>query len=376
MPAPDSPPPNAAPKRALFIVITDYPGGAERVTFSLAAELALRRGWQVEVKIVCSQLADSFSKRLLPPNVRILYGPFPSWYLSFPVLPFRLFFRRYDLVFTSHIYTNALLSLMRRLGLLAVGRLIVRESMSLFDRFSGLKARRFPWLYRAYGEEDLIIAQTDYMADHVRPWLPVRSRAHLHTLSNPTNFKAIEEAAAEPLEQALGERLEGRNNVLFCGRLVDFKRPQAALGAFHIALANDPTAQLIFLGDGSLESNLRQQTEDLGLTDRVIFLGFRSNPYPVMAACRYGLVTSRNEGFPNVVVEMMACGMRKIIVTPCAGDLDQLPGVTVTHTFDEHAIARALQAGHDGSENCAEIYRSFAATRSVSVYLDAILRMA
>jgi glycosyltransferase involved in cell wall biosynthesis len=376
VPAADSPPRNAASsRRALFIVITDYPGGAERVTFSLAAELALRPGWQVEVKIVCSQLADSFSKRVLPSAVRVSYGPASNWFVAFPLLPFRLMFQRYDLVFTTHVYTNALLSLLRRMRIARSRRLVLRESMSLFDRFSGLKAQRFAWLYRAYGGEDLLIAQTGYMADHVRPWLPPAAAIHLHALPNPVNAEAIESAAAEPLEPALQERLAGRINVLFCGRLVDFKRPGVALEAFHLAMSGDPTAQLVFLGDGPLEAQVRRQAAEAGLAERVLFLGFRSNPYPVMRACQYGLVTSANEGFPNIVVEMMACGMRKVVMTPCAGDLDQLPGVTVTRTFEEQEIAQSLRAAVEG-ENCSELYRRFASTRSVAAYLDAVLRLA
>jgi glycosyltransferase involved in cell wall biosynthesis len=372
--AADDPPPNAASaRRALFVVITDYPGGAERVTFSLAAELATRPGWQVEVKIVCSQLPDSFSKRLLPSAVRVSYGPARNWFIAFPLLPFRMIFRRYDLVFTTHVYTNALASLLRRWGLIRVSRLVLRESMSLFDRFSGLKARRFPWLYRAYGAEDLIVAQTGYMADHVRPWLPPRSRAHLQALPNPVNAREIESAAAEPLEPALRERLEGHRNVLFCGRLVDFKRPEAALAAFRVALAEDPAAQLIFLGSGPLEKKLRQQATDSGLGDRTIFLGFRSNPYPVMAACQYGLVTSSQEGFPNVVLDMMACGMRTIIMTPCAGDLDRLHGVTITRTHDVQDVADSLKAAVTSDEVHSDEYRAIARSRSVASYLDEVL---
>src|SRR3954454_14043865 len=98
----DNGPPNAiSAKRALFIVITDYPGGSERVSFGLASELARRPGWDVEVKIVCARLADSFSRHALPPNVRVSYGPVQNWFLAFPLLPFRLIFRRYDLVFTT-----------------------------------------------------------------------------------------------------------------------------------------------------------------------------------------------------------------------------------------------------------------------------------
>jgi glycosyltransferase involved in cell wall biosynthesis len=361
------------PKRALFVVITDYPGGAERVTFSLAAELARRPGWQVEVKIVCSQLLDSFSKRMLPPEVRVSYGPSSNWYLAFPFLPFRLMFRRYGLVFTTHVYTNALASLLRRTRLMRTKRLVLRESMSLFDRFSGIKARRFPLLYRAYGGEDLVIAQTGYMADHVRPWLPEASAKRLCALPNPVNGAAIQSAAREPLEPALYAQLEAGRNVLFCGRLVDFKRPGAALEAFRIATADRPDTRLVFLGDGPLEAQVRQNAAEAGIAERVLFLGFRSNPYPVMAACQYGLLTSANEGFPNVVIEMMACGMRNIVMTPCAGDLDSLAGVTITRSFDIPDIADALRAAIGSDADHGDLYRHAVASRSISAYLDQLV---
>src|SRR5205823_1175856 len=143
-----------------------------------------------------------------------------------------------------------------------------------------------------YGGEDLLIAQTGYMADHVRPWLPPRSAAHLHVLANPVSTKTIESAAAQPLEPALRQRLDGHRNVLFCGRLIDCKQPQIALEAFRIALSDDGSAQLVFIGAGPLEAGLRKQATDAGLADRVHFLGFRSDPFAIMAACQYGLVTS------------------------------------------------------------------------------------
>src|SRR3954454_4780877 len=320
--------------RALFIVITDYPGGAERVTFNLAAELASRPDWQVEVQIVSSKLADSFSESVLPSAVRTSYGPSRNWSLSFLLLPLRLIFRRYDLVFTTHVHTNALLSLLRRSKLIHVGRLVLRESTSVFDRFSGLKARRFKWLYQAYGGEDLVVAQTSYMAQHVGPRLPPASRAHLEVLPNPVNASAITLAASLPLDPGLDGQLQGRRNVLFCGRLIDVKRPDLAIEAFRIAAAEAPDLQLVFLGQGPLEETLRRHVAKAGLAGRVLFLGNRSNPYPVMTSCSYGLVTSEREGFPNVIVEMMACGVRKVVTTPCAGDLHLLKDVAVTETHE------------------------------------------
>jgi glycosyltransferase involved in cell wall biosynthesis len=253
--------------------------------------------------------------------------------------------------------------------------MVLRESMSLFDRFKGLKARRFPFLYKAYGGEDLILAQTGYMAEHVLPSLPLRSQSKLRTLPNPVDYARIQTAAAESLEPELAGRLGGRANVLFCGRLVDFKRPAVALEAFRIATADQADSQLVFLGAGPLEQELRQLVDGAGMSDRVLFLGNRSNPYPVMRSCRYGIVTSANEGFPNVAVEMMACGMRRIVMTPCAGDLDQLTGVTVTRTFETTEIAKALRSAIESEQDCGTTYRKVAAARSVSAYLDALLSL-
>lgn len=359
-------------KRALFILITDYPGGAERIATSLALELSSRPGWKVEVVVACRRRHDTFINRL-PPEIRVRYGPWHSWFLSVPLLPFRIAFRRYDLVFTTHVYVNAIVSALRRARLIRISRLIMRESMSLFDRFSGVKTRLFGALYRCYGGEDLLIAQTGYMADHVRPRLPAASARRLEVLPNPVNLSEIERGAAEPLEDELRDRLKGGPNILFCGRLVDFKRPEAALEVFRQVANHDQAARLVFMGAGALEADLRIEAKRHGLAERVLFLGYRADPHAVMAACQYGLLTSANEGFPNGVLEMMASGMRKIVITPCAGDLDSLTGVTVTRTHAVTEIAAELRNAMHSGEDRSALYRSVAATRSIGAYLDRVL---
>ena len=372
----DEPPPNAAKaKRALFIVITDYPGGAERVTFSLAAELATRSGWEVEVKIVCSKLTDSFSERVLPPSVRVSYGPAQNWFLAFPLLPFRLMFRRYDLVFTTHVYTNALLSLLRRMRLVRTGRLVLRESTSPFDRFSGARASRFRFLYRAYGEEDLIIAQTGYMAEHVEAVVTRSVGSAARCAAESRQHENDRVRRGQPLEPTLRQCLEGHRNVLFCGRLIDCKQPQIAL-----QLSESPLKMTNWRSWYSWEPDRsravygsRRPKRGLPIVSSSSAFGrTRSRSWPPASM---GLSPRSTKDFPNVVVEMMACEMHKIIVTPCAGDLEKLPAVTVTHAFGGEEIAEALKAAVDG-ENCSEVYRDFAATRSVSAYLDAVLRLA
>jgi glycosyltransferase involved in cell wall biosynthesis len=321
-------------------------------------------------------LPDSFSTRVLPSDVRVSYGPARNWFLAFLVFPFRLLFRRYDFVFSTFIYTNALLSLLRRFRLAKIGTLILRESTSIFDRVKAGKRRLAGQLYRQYGGEDLLIAQTTYMAEHVRPWLPRQSAGRLRVLPNPVNAAAIERDALAPLESDLSSRLDNHLNVLFCGRLIPIKRPEIALEAFRLAAEDNEELQLVYLGGGPLEPDVKAGAVKAGLADRVIFLGARTNPFPVIARCHYGLVTSSKEGFPNAVLEMMACGLRKIFVTPCAGDLDMLEGVEVTGSFDPQEIGNALRQAIATGENFRETYRACARSRSVGAYLDELLDVA
>ena len=363
----------AASKRALFVVLTDYPGGAERVAFTAAAELASRPGWAVEVIVACSAAEPSFSREALPDGIRVRYGLFGKPQLAFPLLPFRLLFRRYDFVCTTHIYTNALVSMMRRAGFIRIGRLAMRESTSLFDRVRGLKAKMFELLYRGYGGEDVLVAQTGYMADHVRPWLRAKSATMLRVLPNPVDVGTIRRAMAETLEPKLRQRLSTRRNILFCGRLIDSKRPDLALEAFHLLTEQEEGVQLVFMGAGPLEPDVREQAGRLGLAGEVLFLGRRANPYPVMAACQYGLLTSANEGFPNVILEMMACGMKGIVLTPCAGDLGTLMGVKVTETHAASEIAAALRAALRSDEDVSEPHRATLEPRSARQFVDRLL---
>jgi glycosyltransferase involved in cell wall biosynthesis len=365
--------PKTVSKRALFVVLTDYPGGAERVVFSAAAELASRADWAVEVMVACSAAEHSFTRQALPASIRVRYGPFRKPFLAVPLLSFRLLLRRYDFVCTTHIYTNALVSMMRRSVLVRIGRLAMRESMSLFDRFHGSKAKMFELLYRGYGGEDVLIAQTGYMADHVRGRVPAKSAAKLRVSPNPVDLSAIRRAKQDQLEPDLRERLSNKRNILFCGRFVDFKRPGLALEVFRLLKEHVDGVQLVFMGAGPLEPGVREEAARLGLAQDVLFLGQRTNPYPVMAACQYGLLTSANEGFPNVILEMMACGMKGIVLTPCAGDLDTLAGVLVTETDDAPELAEALRRTMRSGADLSALYRTTLESRSVPRFVDRLL---
>lgn len=361
-------------QRALFVILSDQGGGAERVTLSLARHLSEQPGWSVDVRVVCAEIKPSFATREAGPKVRVIYGRSRAERFSWAEFVRYLLRSRYDLVFSTNVHVNAVLSLLRRLRLVEVQRLVSRESTVILDRNDLASSRWiFRLLYRLYGGQDVIIAQTTHMAERVRSWLRPRAGHMVRVVPNPVDAQSVAVAAGESLSTEQAVLLDGKINILFCGRLIPIKRPERALEAFEMAERSAPgRIRLVFLGRGLLEGELRERAARLP-AGAVLFLGFESNPYKVMRACHLGVVSSDQEGFPNVILEMMAAGARKIITTPCAGDLVGLSGVTVTRDFSASSLSEALTEAIRGQADERRNYASVLQARTPQAVLSQVI---
>lgn len=87
------------------------------------------------------------------------------------------------------------------------------------------------------------------------------------------------------------------------------KDQPTALKALAKVRSSRPEAKLILVGQGGTEPSLRRLTARLGLTEAVVFAPPRPDPYPYYAAADIGLLSSRGEGLPRVLVEAAACGL-------------------------------------------------------------------
>ncbi len=138
---------------------------------------------------------------------------------------------------------------------------------------------------------------------------------------------------------------QGQKQVIWVGRLDDPKNPGLMLEAFALVSAAC-NARLAFLGDGPLRSELEQRCKELGLWERVSFLGFRSAPYDLMVHSDLLVLSSDREGLPSVIIEAMYCGLR-VVSTDCGEGihdilLDDRYG-TIVPPKDKAALARAIE---------------------------------
>jgi glycosyltransferase involved in cell wall biosynthesis len=137
----------------------------------------------------------------------------------------------------------------------------------------------------------------------------------------------------------------GNGDVLltFVGRLVPIKRVDLALEAFAQARASGAPLRLAIVGDGEERAGLEQLARELGVADRVKFVGYSDDMVKVTAGSDIALLTSANEGTPVSLIEAAAAG-KPAVATGVGGVADVVTAETgrVVPAGDAGALAAAI----------------------------------
>lgn len=93
------------------------------------------------------------------------------------------------------------------------------------------------------------------------------------------------------------------------GRLTAIKQHRLFLDAIAAAARTRPRLLALVAGDGELRDDLETYARQLGINDRVRFLGWRRDLPVIYGATDVFVLTSRNEGTPVALIEAMASGV-------------------------------------------------------------------
>lgn len=136
------------------------------------------------------------------------------------------------------------------------------------------------------------------------------------------------------------------------GALVERKGFHRVIDCLPALMARHPDLYYLVVGDaspeGDMESELRTQVTRLGLCDRVRFLGPvppEDLKWPLSAADVFVLAT-RNEGWANVILEAMACGL-PVVATDVGGNREVVADERLGRIMpfgDQAALTQALDA--------------------------------
>uniref|UniRef100_UPI0030CA29AA glycosyltransferase n=1 Tax=uncultured Flavobacterium sp. TaxID=165435 RepID=UPI0030CA29AA len=121
------------------------------------------------------------------------------------------------------------------------------------------------------------------------------------TIYNPLDFEAIEALGGEDLAIDF-------EYVIAAGRMNDeVKQFGHLIETYSKSELPSKNIKLILLGDGILKEKYQKLVQKLNLEKMILFKGNVSNPFQYMKRAKLLLLTSKNEGFPNVIIESLAC---------------------------------------------------------------------
>jgi glycosyltransferase involved in cell wall biosynthesis len=299
------------PIRLLLVVDSLEVGGAERQVVDLAVALR-RKGYRVVVACsIAGDLSAALEEAGIPirPLLRRLVkrrlSPAYAWRLRRLLLGSE----RFDLVH-AHIYASAIAAAIATSGT-GIPLVITEHTEASWQTWRARWASR--WVYRR--AERMIAVSTP-----IRRRLIERDGVHPDLITIvPNAVVSAPEARSEEPPTGLRERpLVG-----VVARLQPEKGVANFLKAAVRVAPQFPEAHFVIAGDGPLRQELVALAEDLGLRDRVHFLGFRSDASALMGSLDVLVVPSLTEGSPLVTLEAMAAGV-PVVASAVGGIPDQV----------------------------------------------------
>lgn len=136
----------------------------------------------------------------------------------------------------------------------------------------------------------------------------------ISVIHNPVDIDKIQKLSQEEITECewFNEDIPIIINV---ASLTEKKGQKYLLKAFRI-IREKLNCRLVILGEGPKENELKELAKNLGILSDVKFLGFQKNPFKFITKSAVFVLPSIFEGFPNVLIEAMACCV-PVISTDC-----------------------------------------------------------
>lgn len=353
----------------LAIFLTDLAGGgAERVMINLAEGFAAR-GYAVDLVLAKRQgpyLAD-LSSRL---NLVDLAAP--RLIRSLPGL----------VRYLRRTRPRAMLSALNDANLIAIlagglacvpTRILITEHSHVTEGTKheiSLKRRLTPWLVRLfYNHADRVIAVSHGVeADlHGLGVAPERTRTIYNPIVTPALRRQLCETPDHPWLADTGVPV-----ILGIGRLCVQKDFALLIRAFA-QVRRQREARLIILGEGEERPRLEQLVTALDLGSAVCLPGFVTSPAAFLRRAALLVVSSRVEGFGNVLVEALAAGTPVVSTNCVCGPAEILPDRRygrLVPVDDIQAMAQAILDALKGPPADQDLLRQRAADFALDRILD------
>ncbi|WP_171908139.1 glycosyltransferase [Natrialba sp. SSL1] len=313
-------------------------GGAEKIILNIAKELS-NRGHDVDLVLVN---ATGPYMQNIPDCINIIdFGCSRTLY-SLPKL----------VIYLRDESPDALLATLNHANLVAIwSKIISRTPSQLLIRQSDIPSKntldskkeqvihKLMRIFYPYSDE--IIVMSNMGNEDLSSNYSINDDK-ISIIHNPVNVKNIlemkEESAGVP-------DFNSEFVISSAGRLAEEKDFSTLIESFYY-LQQSLDVELVILGEGEKRDELEQLTNQLGIEEQVSFPGFVDNPYKYISRSDVFVLSSKWEGFGNVLVEALVCETA-IVSTNCPGGPNEILQKgkygKLVPVGDSEALAKAIQ---------------------------------
>ncbi|BAU10111.1 glycosyl transferase, group 1 family [Leptolyngbya sp. NIES-3755] len=353
-------------------------GGAERAMLYLAIGLA-ERGWRVD--LVLAEVRGEYLA-LVPPDVRLI-----DLRAKFPLIVSKtIALRRYlekeqpailfsALDILSSAYWARSKTVQTQIVMCVQTYLSEQFKNHQGQTFGKLRSRMVRWLYPKC---NAIVAASIGTAEDVSGLTGI-PLDRIQVIYNPVITQEVFQKSEVEIDHPWFKSGEPPV-ILGIGRLVSQKDFPTLITAFAKVRENRP-ARLMILGEGDDRASLEELIQKLGLESDVALPGFTDNPYAYLSKAALFVLSSRFEGFGNVVAEALACSA-PVVSTDCpsgpAEILDRGKYGRLIPVADPSAMTTAILEMLDSPVDRAALKQrslEFERDRIVDQYVDFIERL-
>ncbi|WP_147534130.1 glycosyltransferase family 4 protein [Bacillus marasmi] len=171
--------------------------------------------------------------------------------------------------------------------------------------------------------------------------------------------------------------------LLMVARFDPVKRHELAISAVKSVLNSEQNVRLLLIGNGPTEPSIKEYVNQQGLEQHVIFLGYQENIADYFKLADVGILTSKTESFPLVLLE--ASRERKTVITTDVGGVQKM---IPNHTYglilrDDQvetisaAIKKTIELKKTGElgEMGARFYHYTASHFSVEAFAESVYKV-
>ncbi|MBA4187161.1 MAG: glycosyl transferase family 1 [Planctomycetaceae bacterium] len=250
------------------------------------------------------------------------------------------------------------------------------------------KVKIYEWLDRRHLRfMDHVVCVSEGQAAKVRRWCGVPS-SRLSVIRNSARLAAFEKhdpAARSRLLGFLPSDSGVSQVVLAAGRLSPEKGFGVLIEAAATICRENPTAGVVLFGEGFLRAELEARVRTLGLSDRLVMPGFRTDLDSLIGAADVVVLPSFTEGLPNVALEASAAGV-PVVATAVGGTpeaiIDSETGYLVPPGQPERIAARVCELLRDptlrakfGAAGRERMQSTFTFDAQASAYLKLLQKL-